>query len=99
MTALPVTGEPETEFEFKLYVDVTPPKNDMLPMIIGIVVGILVVLIICCAIIKIRKNKSDNTVQVLAQESVDDHGPVDKTDNDDMNTIDLVKTNKEDGDK
>lgn len=66
LTALPALDNADTEFEFEYSVVKTPPpKSDNVGMIIGIVVGVLAVLIICCAVMKIRQNKKDNTVQIL----------------------------------
>ena len=60
ITALPINGEQDTEIEFEWEVITTPADNT--GMIIGIVVGVLAGLLICCAVMKIRKNKQDNTV-------------------------------------
>jgi len=54
LTALPVIGETDTEFEVEYSVIPTPPKSDMVPMIVGIVVGLVLVFIIVCAIMKVR---------------------------------------------
>ena len=56
--------------------------------VIGVIVGVLAVLIICGAVMKIRKNKQDNTVQVLAQESVEEAPNASKA-ADDTNTVEL----------
>lgn len=57
LTALPVLGETDTEFEFEYFIAPTPVDSSNVPMIVGIVVGVLAVLIIICAVMKIRKNK------------------------------------------
>lgn len=66
LTAIPVEGETDTEFVFEYCIDKTPMESDSTPMIIGIVVGVVALLIIICAIMKIRANKKDNSVQILA---------------------------------
>jgi hypothetical protein len=55
ITALPNDGATETEFEFEWEVIKTPANSA--PLIIGIVVGVVAVLIILGAVMKIRKNK------------------------------------------
>lgn len=57
LTALPVLGETDTEFEFEYFIAPTPAESSNVPMIVGIIVGVLAVLIIICAVMKIRKNK------------------------------------------
>lgn len=55
LTALPVLDATDTEFEFEHSVTKTPPPSgDNMGMIIGIVVGVVAVLIILCAVMKIR---------------------------------------------
>jgi len=55
LTALPLLDEADTEFEFEYSVTATPPpSSDNMGMIIGIVVGVVAVLIIICAVMKIR---------------------------------------------
>jgi hypothetical protein len=62
LTALPSLDKPTTEFEFEYSVTDTPVMSDSMPMIIGIAVGVCAVLIILCAVMKIRQNKKENTV-------------------------------------
>lgn len=76
MTVLPDYEATSTEFEVEYTISANPPPKSKGGMgvgaIIGIAVGVCAVLIIVCAIMKVRQNKKENTVQVLAQESVDD---------------------------
>lgn len=64
-------------------------------MIVGIAVGVCAALIIVCVVMKVRQNKKDNSVQVLAQESVDDQpqNAADKENAADMNTVELKAEN------
>ena len=69
MTVLPNYGATETSFEIEYSITKNPPPEKTganVPMIIGIAVGVCAVIIIVCAVIKVRRNKRDNSVQVLA---------------------------------
>jgi hypothetical protein len=76
LTVLPQYEATETEFEVEYTISKNPPPKDSggapVGMIVGIAVGVCAALIIVCAVMKVRQNKKDNSVQVLAQESVDD---------------------------
>jgi hypothetical protein len=70
LTALPVYNAAETSFEFEYIIDKSPPppktlvqslaakteaaKGGSMPMIIGIVVGVVAVILIIVAVMKIR---------------------------------------------
>lgn len=69
MTVLPNYEATETEFEVEYSITKNPPPKKSgvnVPMIIGIAVGVCAAIIIVCAVMKVRKNKKDNSVQVLA---------------------------------
>jgi hypothetical protein len=65
MTVLPNYEATETNFEVEYSLTKCPPPEIdgvSVPMIIGIAVGVCAVLIIICAVMKVRKNKRDNSV-------------------------------------
>ena len=64
LTVLPIYEATETDFEVEYSITNNPPpkKSGNIIMIIGISVAVFASLIIVCVVIKIRKNKKDNSV-------------------------------------